>query len=107
MDMDIIKSKIIEVATKIWISPETIKAMESDMAKKIETPKEEWESVTVVVAKKEDWEELTSEQIDKMSEQEAKDLLKKEVWCEDKKEKTDISEKKPSIADRLMDSKYM
>lgn len=100
--IDMIKEKMVEMAKKIGCSPETIKAMESDMSS--EKP-----SVTVAVVKKETPEsdtKLTDEQIDKMSEQEAKDMLKK-IMSEEKTE--DMSEEEPkkeeSTSDRIMNAR--
>ena len=95
------KSKMIELAKKMWVSDETIKTMESDMSK---TSTPEAASVTVAVVKKDEEPsyDISDEQIDKMSEQEAKDMLKK--WREVMGKKEEESEDK-SPASRIMDFK--
>lgn len=111
-----IKDKMIQMATKLGMSPETIKSMESDTMST--TPSTS--SVTVAVVKPESSDtttedkvmeecaKFTDEQIDKMSEQEAKDYLKKvrdAAKADMESDKTETPAPKP--VNRIMDAKIM
>lgn len=123
MDTSMIKQKMIDMATKMWATPETLKAMEADSFQA--SP-----SVTVAVVKSsssdsgtenetddstdkflEECSKLSDQDIDKMSEQEAKDYLKKvrdaekaDITAETTKE-TPTPNPKPNS--RIMDAKVM
>lgn len=119
MDMRMVSAKFLEMAKKLWVSPETVSSIEKDLSSKKPT--------TVVVAKVSKWlapaEQLkqvsdccnkTDEEIDNMSEKEAKQCIKdcrdackteeSDEWeCEkeweDSKETTDASKKEMSMQD--------
>ena len=117
MDSTMIKDKMIQMATKLGMSPDTIKAMQDDSLSA--TPS----SVTVAVVKPvsteapesedkvfEECAKFTDEQIDKMSEQEAKDYLKKvrDASKEDvESDKEEMPTPNPKPTNRIMDAKVM
>ncbi len=115
-DMSAVHDKITKMAGMMGASPDTVSKMKDEMTKKASatsTP-----STTVVVAVKKwagtpemDYEDmiqkLSDQDIDKMSEQEAKDYLKKtrDAIIEDEKEEGETetgpeeSDSKPSLQD--------
>jgi len=69
-------TKILEMAK---ISPETIA--------KVKEEADKWTTTDVTVVKVDTLEtKLTAQDIDKMSEKELRDALKKEMWCDSKEE---------------------
>lgn len=113
MDTNMVKEKMSMMLKKMWATPETIKAVEADPMSSSKPEEAPTASVTVVAVKKPeamamDY-NITDEQIDKMSEQEAKDTLKKwrDIMNKEEKDEEKITPNpKPeqSIAERVMNT---
>lgn len=92
--------KVTQILSKLGVSTDTISKVADEASKK--QPEVTVTKVAVAVEPKEEDENLTDEQIDKMTEKEAKDYIKK-IRDEDMKEEEpcDMPEKKQSITSRL------